>query len=382
MTFAFISSMTPVAWGGSEELWSGSALELVRGGQQVGACVKEWPQPAETIQKLAEVGVTIRYRKPLCLSLSSRLWRKIRGVSPYGEVASEVCHWFDSFHPDLVCLSLANSQDGLDYVRICRDSGIPYVVIVHGVYDSLWATDVMASEMADLFSGARRCFFVSESNRILCEDQIGTTLPNAEIVRNPFNVSYDVALPWPETSEAWRIASVGRLEPHTKGQDILLKVLAADKWKNRSITVSFYGSGEHFGGVVHKLASRYAPGRVEFPGHVGNVEEIWRANHALVMPSRCEGMPLALVEAMCCSRIGIVTNVGGHAELVKNGTNGFLAAAPTVELFDAALEEAWARRQEWQSMGIEARRTIESIFPTNPAADFARRLEALAKSPE
>ena len=373
--------MSPFAWGGSEELWSRSALELKRCGHRVATSVKEWPQPAESIQKLSAAGVAIRYRKPLDLSLPSRLWRKLQGFSPSGEVTDKISRWLVALQPDLVCLSLANSQDGLEYVRVCRDSGIPYVVIIHGVYDSHWATDAVANEMAQLFSTARRCFFVSQSNRILCEEQIGTTLPNSEVVRNPFNVSHDVALPWPETSPCWRVASVGRLEPHTKGQDILLKVLATDKWKNRNITVSFYGSGEHFGGVVRKLASRYAPVRVEFPGHVENVEEIWRTNHALVMPSRCEGMPLALVEAMCCARIGIVTNVGGHAELVKNGINGFLAAAPTVELFDEALEEAWGCRQDWKDMGAEARRTIETLFPANPATVFARRLETLVKSP-
>ena len=56
---------------------------------------------------------------------------------------------------------------------------------------------------------------------------------------------------------------------------------------------------------------------------------IWAEHHALVLPSRFEGMPLVVVEAMLCGRPCIVTDVGGNAELIRDGINGFLAKAPT-----------------------------------------------------
>jgi len=372
--------MSPVVWGGSEELWSLSALNLARAGHRVGACVKCWPQPATRLLELDSAEVAVYQRKPVDNSLSHRLWRKTRGISSAQESAGRIAKWLRSLSPDMVCLSLANSQDGLDYVRLCRDLVIPYVLVVHGVYDSLWAEDALAEEMARLYCAARRCFFVSQSNRELCEDQIGTVLSNAEIVRNPFNVPYSATPTWPDPDPYWRLASVGRLEPHTKGQDILLRVLAADKWKQRKLKVAFYGGGEHFGGVVRKLAERQTHGRVEFHGHVADVEEIWRNNHGLVMPSRCEGMPLALVEAMLCSRMAIATDIAGHAEIVRHGVNGFLAAAPSVPLVDAALEEAWNKRQQWQAMGVKARTAVETLFPPDPAAVFANRLEVLSKT--
>ena len=46
---------------------------------------------------------------------------------------------------------------------------------------------------------------------------------------------------------------------------------------------------------------------------------------------------------------------GGNVEVCVDGETGFVAAAPTVELFDAALERAWSQHEQWQLMGKAAR---------------------------
>ncbi|WP_423787774.1 glycosyltransferase, partial [Klebsiella pneumoniae] len=84
--------------------------------------------------------------------------------------------------------------------------------------------------------------------------------------------------------------------------------------------------------------------RVKFAGFVTSVENIWAANHALILPSRYEGMPLAMVEAMLCARPVVATDVAGHAEIIDDAINGFLADAPTVGSLGKALDRLWARR--------------------------------------
>ena len=41
-------------------------------------------------------------------------------------------------------------------------------------------------------------------------------------------------------------------------------------------------------------------------------------NHLLVLPSRAEGTPIALVEAMICARPAVVTDVGGNVEWLED----------------------------------------------------------------
>jgi glycosyltransferase involved in cell wall biosynthesis len=117
---------------------------------------------------------------------------------------------------------------------------------------------------------------------------------------------------------------------------------------------------------------------VRFCGHVSDVEAIWKENHMLVLPSRYEGLPLVLVEAMWCGRPAVVTDVAGNSEVCFDNETGFVAPAPTVPLLADALERAWSRRSDWQSMGQAARAWAESQIPRDPIALFAERLKSCA----
>jgi glycosyltransferase involved in cell wall biosynthesis len=111
--------------------------------------------------------------------------------------------------------------------------------------------------------------------------------------------------------------------------------------------------------------------RVTFAGHVGSVQEIWDTHHMIAQPSRNEGMPLSLVEALMCGRPALATDVAGHVELLTDGQNGFIAEAATVSHIGAALERAWSHRQNWEQMGRIAYDRIRSDIPQDPAGDFA-----------
>ena len=233
--------------------------------------------------------------------------------------------------------------------------------------------------MRSAFQGALRCYFVSRHNLQLTESQIGETLMNAEIVRNPFLVPGN-PLPWPETQDhSIKLACVARLETGEKGQDILLQVLARQPWRNRNLSVSFFGAG-HNGEALRGLATRLALSNVVFPGFVSDVESIWQTHHALALPSRTEGLPLALIEAMLCGRFGIVTNEGGSAEVVEDGRTGFIANAAKADEFDQAMERAWVVREQWESIGKAAGMAVRTMVPPDPARAFTAKLLDLLNS--
>ena len=128
-----------------------------------------------------------------------------------------------------------------------------------------------------------------------------------------------------------RLACVGRLEAGHKGQDILFEILARPTWLARRWHLNLYGDGPNKHGLM-RLSDRLGLNdRVTFAGHVSAIEEVWSANHALIMPSRHEGLPLTIVEAMLCGRPVVATNVGGIKELIDDGVTGFLADAPTTD---------------------------------------------------
>ena len=82
-----------------------------------------------------------------------------------------------------------------------------------------------------------------------------------------------------------------------------------------------------------------------------------------------DGIPNVLVEAMACGLPVVSTSVGGIPELVTHGENGFLTAPGDVagiEHHIATLLDAPKLRQQ---MGEAARRTVESGYDVNMAAE-------------
>src|SRR5262249_42031882 len=153
----------------------------------------------------------------------------------------------------------------------------------------------------------------------LAEKQIGCELPNAEIVWNPFNVDFQASPPWPPLAPngALHLACVARLHPPSKGQDILLEVLAGSSWDARQWQLNLYGQGP-MRNSLERMAQRLGlRDRIVMCGYV-DPKEIWELNHVLIMPSRYEGLPLAMIEAMLCGRPVVATDVAGHSEVVED----------------------------------------------------------------
>jgi glycosyltransferase involved in cell wall biosynthesis len=251
----------------------------------------------------------------------------------------------------------------------CRKLGIPYSTVVQAAGELWWPDDAMSDQMIQAYTAAQAVCFVSHANRRVVEMQCGTNLPNAHVICNPWNGSVTGAVQWPAESTMIDLACVGRMDPKAKGQDVLLQVLAMDKWKTRPVRLNFYGHGPSEKSIA-RLAAMLGVENVRFHGRVSDIGRIWAENHALVLPSRYEGLPLVIVEAMLCARPVITTNVAGNAEYLTDGVNGFVAAAPVVSLLDEAMERAWTARGEWERMGREARNAVLGFLPDDPYAAF------------
>lgn len=59
--------------------------------------------------------------------------------------------------------------------------------------------------------------------------------------------------------------------------------------------------------------------------------------------------PLGLIEAPIFGLPIVATDVGGNAELVDDGINGFLSSAPSVPLFGDAMEKLYNCLDSWSN---------------------------------
>jgi glycosyltransferase involved in cell wall biosynthesis len=373
----FVASVNYPPWGGgAEELWSRAALHLRAEGYAVAASVTISSPPHQRVLDLIQHGAEVHSR-PLSYPLSKRAWHALTAPNKTS-VTVAVERLAAARRPELVVISDGAPFPPLDLLEMCAMRRLPFAVIVQCNQYFWWPDDALAVRYRAALAAALRCYFVSDANRGIAEKQIGCELHNAEVVRNPFNVDFGASPPWPPLGRdgKLRLACVGRLDPPGKGQDILFEVLAEPKWAARNWQLHLYGDGDSREGL-ERLAQRLGlADRIIFEGRVDGIEKIWELNHVLVMPSRIEGLPLTLVEAMLCGRPVVATSVAG-AELIEDGRTGFLAEAPTVGSVGEALERFWARREEAREIGAIAAKKIRDLVPADPPRVFADKLKEL-----
>lgn len=357
-------------WGGSEELWSQAAARLKRAGDDVQASVVYWPQLSDKITMLAQHGISLGTYSSRRAGPARRLWNKLSLSS------QRSYERLKRFNPDLVIISQGHNSGGFGWAKACREEAIPYVIIVHCNSEHWWFQEQFGEAVAS-YTGARRVFCVSRKNLDLLRLQVGEPLLNAEVARSPYNVSPDTPPDWPDEGGGWRLACVARIDLAAKGQDLLLQTLARPQWQDRPVELNVFGVGPDEI-ALRRMAGMFQLNNVHFRGHVSDIGSIWAENHLLVLPSRYEGLPLTLVEAMWSGRPAVVTDVGGSAELCIDEETGFVASTATISSVAHALERAWERRKEWQKLGNAARVRVETQIPKDPVTSFCERLRACA----
>jgi glycosyltransferase involved in cell wall biosynthesis len=395
----FISSCSGV-WGGSEELWAASTKYLKQQKQAVHVFKLGVMKTHTRMLELQRAGIEvidINCQPRFFLKQLNRMILRLPKLKGYvnryvnrflpAQFHLGYCNYSEmilkqslkQLQPSLVVISQGDNYDGLNFANICRQLNLPYALISHKAHDCFWPVDEIRSYMREMFQQAKRCFFVSQQNLLLTEAQIGERLINAEVIRNPHYARVSDALPWiAPKDDCFKLACVGRYYFFDKGQDLLLKVLAQDKWKSRNLQVTFFGEGPHHEALID-LAKILGLNNVSFPGFVNDIVSVWREFHALILPSRGEGLPIALVEAMMCGRIGIVTDVGGMSEVIEDNITGFIARGACFQTIDEALERAWMHRDKWEKMGQLAAELIRTMVPSDPAEVFGKKVLELCE---
>ena len=133
---------------------------------------------------------------------------------------------------------------------------------------------------------------------------------------------------WNLADDATVFAFTGRLVQR-KGVDLLLRALAASP-KLRTTTTLVVGDGPQR--ATLEAQARSARLDVRFLGDVDDVRSALTAADAFVFPSRLEGLPNALLEAMSMRLPVIATRIGGCTDVLGDGSGLLVEPNDTREL--------------------------------------------------
>lgn len=128
------------------------------------------------------------------------------------------------------------------------------------------------------------------------------------------------------------VGSVGRLD-RMKAHDILLRAIA----QVEGVRVIVLGEGDQRTALTSLAADLGVSDRFDLPGWADDPRAHLPSFDIIALPSRSEGFPLAIVEAMLAARPVVATRVGSVAEAVSDGETGLLVDKDDVDGLAAAL---------------------------------------------
>ncbi|MCP5265475.1 MAG: glycosyltransferase family 4 protein [Burkholderiaceae bacterium] len=191
----------------------------------------------------------------------------------------------------------------------------------------------------------------------------------------------DAVDPGPVSGDNRRFVCVGRL-CRDKAQTMLIEALAQVDADTGPVELVLAGDGDARAEVERRVARAGLGARVRITGWIDEAQvqrELANAR-ALILPSFSEGLPVVIMEAMAAGRPVLSTYVGGIAELVENGKEGWLFPAGSVDLMAQAMRECLATPiDRLNEMGARGRAKVWA----NHSVDIeAARLAGLFRSVE
>ena len=147
-----------------------------------------------------------------------------------------------------------------------------------------------------------------------------------------------------------------------KRVDLLLHALARlNQNRNRPATLRIVGDGIERPRLEALARQLNLTSHVSFTGWTDDVPAALHSARVYALLSTSEGLPMAMLEAMSCGLPVVVTDVGGNAEVVRDGENGYVLPVDTdasaVAQRLAALLDDPARYQRCRSGALQVRQT-------------------------
>jgi teichuronic acid biosynthesis glycosyltransferase TuaC len=281
------------------------------------------------------------------------LTRPINGV-----ICEDYVRPYLAAHPPDVLLNYWLYPEGYAMLRAGQKLGIPAIVGSIGS-DLRRIPDLATRHLVQrTLRGAAGVITVSEDLRRIAIS-MGAAPSKVTTILNGCDTSLFFPLPRDEARREVGVSNdeqivlfVGSLLP-TKGLSELVEAFAGLAGANSKARLVMIGEGRFREQVVRKAGEAAVQGRVMMLGRQPSetVAKWMRAADLFCLPSYSEGCPNVIVEALCCGRPIVATNVGGIPELV-DGRSGILVPPRDPAALRSALEAGL--RAQWDSRRIGA----------------------------
>jgi glycosyltransferase involved in cell wall biosynthesis len=267
--------------------------------------------------------------------------------------ASGYCRHVDEEGYDAVIVNVLANKIQMNAVRYIRPS-VARLMVVHSITP---ATYLAAGALRDFVHGT-----IAVSPRIQRDLSRKHGFPAETISVVPTGIDMPSAPSRPPRPVGpLRVLYLGRIRDYDKG--VLWIPRIAQRLAGEPIRIRIAGDGDDMPRLKAAIAS-FSP-QVELLGRVEHrrVPELLLESDVMLMPSRFEGLPVALVEAMACGVVPVASRISGVTDFVSpHGDTGFLFDVGDVEAAAERLRELARSPELVNAMSARARERAATQF--------------------
>jgi glycosyltransferase involved in cell wall biosynthesis len=257
--------------------------------------------------------------------------------------------------------------------RLC---GTSYSLTFHGPHEYAWPDRLNLDEK---MSGARFVAAVCHAGEATLRQRYPRHAEKVRLVRCGLDAAWARRTPTPVPARR-RLACVARLDTQKNPLLLIDAAALAVSW-GCPIELVIAGDGPLRAEVERRVRQCGLGEVVRLLGWCteAQVAALLESSRALVLSSRGEGLPVAVMEAFACGRPAIAPDVGGTAELVQSGRTGWLVPPDDTTALARAMQACLlAEPAQLQVLGDAARAQVRRHAVQASAADLARAFERAA----
>ena len=295
--------------------------------------------------------ITSPVRLILALCLAIRLVRRadrriVRRLACIGE-ACRLVLWLRESKVSRLHVHFGTNSAEVGMYAHCL-GGPPFSFTVHGP-EEFESPMGLAEKVAEATFVAAISSYGRSQLYLRCK---ATEWPKVQVVRCGIEPSFHREAA-PDAPGSRRLVCVGRL-CEAKGQLLLVEATARLRGKGVDMDLVLAGDGPLRGEIEAAIERQGLGNTIRITGWISSdsVRDEILAARALVLPTFAEGLPVVIMEAMALRRPVLSTYVAGIPELVRDGENGWLFPAGSLDDLAAAMEDCLSRSaEEIQRMG-------------------------------
>lgn len=167
--------------------------------------------------------------------------------------------------------------------------------------------------------------------------------------------------------------SIGRLD-RQKGFDVLIEAVKSMTSLPLDVCFLIVGEGPESANLRQQVAQAGLSGRIHFSPRRGDIPNLMASSLALILPSRWEGMPNVVLEAMAAARTVIATRVEGIPELVQQEVTGYIVAPESASELATAIGKVCSSPDFVRDAGNASQAIVRERFTIDATADSYQQL--------